>query len=140
MLDTWLPWSAPERWPKVASLLASCDAQVYRRCPKCGSETRIMGNFADIPDVEIECDACGNRGTTPVRHLEKVQCHCSSCGSQTTLMLAGNEVARCSKCDRSDVKLLSQEIVPPFPPRFSGAVASHSWGVNGNDDAIVTEM
>jgi hypothetical protein len=142
MADAWLPWSAPTVWPPEAVGNASCDAQIYRRCGKCGAEMRIMAEFAGVAGAGSKCDRCGAKGTVVVRHLEKVQCRCASCGGTTSLMLAGNEELRCDKCGKRDLKIESREIVPPFPQRFTEAIASHAWGVSGEEDAraILTEI
>ena len=59
------------------------------------------------------------------------------------MLLAGNkEEARCGRCNQKDLTIQSTEIVPPFPEHFSEAIASHKWGVSGEEDArvVVTEL
>lgn len=140
-MDRWTDWIIPRSWPKAAAAHVSIDGQVYKRCSKCGREARVMHDLAEHAELGARCGACQG-GADFVRHLRQLTLRCRRCGQKSTTSSSGADTPRCSNCHGDDLDITDGDIIPPFPPQFDEAIASHTWGVSGEADAeaIASEL
>lgn len=139
----------------------SWDGQVYFACQQCFWEVRSDPTFAsDLENTldDVVCTQCGAHGIHLIRHLEHREYHCEDCGRGFEVETAGFETIQCPQCMSMHLSLLSNQILPPFTPRFgqgpglneavlppesrlpAGQVLEpHIWGVSALQDLDAIE-
>ncbi|MFJ4780075.1 CHAT domain-containing protein [Streptomyces sp. NPDC088762] len=156
-LDEVRCWSLPDRYAELAPVI-SYDGQVYRRCARCGRETRTHPGFAaGTGTAEGYCAHCGAGPHEPVVHLAVCLFTCADCGTAFEVALAGFEELACVNCGSRRLELQAAEIDPPFtpecrqgpgwdeglaPPEAQEDVRrrpKHIWGLSASDDILESE-
>ncbi|MEU7606177.1 CHAT domain-containing protein [Streptomyces sp. NPDC041003] len=156
-LDAVRGWVLPDPHADLAPVI-SYDGQVYRRCARCGRETRTHPGFAAGPDTTAgRCVHCGVTPHEPVVHLAVCLFACGDCGTEFEVALAGFEALACVTCGSRRLELHEAEIDPPFTPEcqqgpgWDEALAppeqqeelrqrlKHVWGLSASDDVLEAE-
>jgi len=142
-------WSNPEVQRNL-----SADGQLYLKCAKCDSESRVPIISVGSKNAEYLKEQCGQCGAKQkwkiVTHQMVATVQCQDCGESTDTVLGLDSEMRCGHCESARVSSINAEVNPPFLPTFldlpnalsalislgSKKNQTHIWGRSGKEDAI----